>query len=263
MSTPPENLNEFSALLEVVATLRAPEGCPWDREQTHQTLTRYALEEAAELVEAIDRKDDLALCDELGDVLLQVLLHAQIAKERGAFDISNVIESLNRKMLRRHPHVFGTTKATSIDEIQKNWDEIKKVEKPKESIFSFPKSLSALIVSQKIGEKSGNYKFDWSTSSEVFEKVREEFLELEEALAANDQQHQGEEIGDLLFTLTQLARHSKLDGETVLRQTNQRFEKRFLKLLELQKLDPNQNLEVLWQRSKKIIADESASLTTK
>jgi tetrapyrrole methylase family protein/MazG family protein len=262
MPQPPKYLRDFDSLLAVVRALRAPDGCPWDREQTHQSLTRYALEEAYELAQAIDEAEDTKIKDELGDVLLQVVLHAVIAEQRSAFEIEDVIENLNKKMIRRHPHVFADRTVSSSDEVVKNWNEIKAQEKTSkssvDSVFDFPKQIPALIAAQKIGEKSGRFQFDWTSVPDVFAKVREEFHELEESLKSGSKDEQVHEIGDLLFSLAQLARHLDFDAEQSLRIANARFEARFRQMLvliekagqKISNLSP-QDIEGFWQASKK------------
>jgi tetrapyrrole methylase family protein/MazG family protein len=259
--SPPKYLRDFASLLSVVRGLRAPDGCPWDREQTHQTLTRFVIEEAHELAEAIDDADDGKMKDELGDVLLQVVLHSVIAEQRHAFNIEDVIENLNRKMIRRHPHVFSDKTVGSANEVIRNWNEIKaqeKAAKPVDTVFDFPRQIPALIAAQKIGEKSGRFQFDWDSPEQVFEKVREEFHELEETVPDGTPEERLHEIGDLLFSVTQLARHWKIDAEQALRVANTRFEKRFRTMLDLieasgrdiKKMRP-EDIENVWQDAKK------------
>lgn len=185
----PDNSRLFTSLVKVVEALRGPQGCPWDKEQTHQTLTRYAIEETYELVEAIDSGADAEIKEELGDVLLQVVLNAEIAKQRGAFDIDDVIESICQKMVSRHPHVFGEeaefgADATTSGEVVQNWQQIKAQEKPQKQKtgFNLTRGLPALISSQKIGEKTAHMNFDWSKPADVIEKVKEELDEVCEEL---------------------------------------------------------------------------------
>lgn len=250
MRKPPNNLREFAGLLQVVETLRGPDGCPWDKEQTHSTLTRFAIEEAFELSEAIDSGDVHDVQEELGDVLLQVVLHSEIARQSGSFDIFDVIEGLNEKMIRRHPHVFADVKADTAEAVLRNWQQLKDKEKsdagkPKR-IFNIPQELPALIRSQKIGEKTEKLGFDWSDASACWPKIKEEIGELEEAMregaGSNRLSDQNEldsvasELGDVIFSLVQLGRHLKLDVEQVVRKTNARFESRFERMQERVKL---------------------------
>lgn len=263
MNQPPDDLKSFSSLVQVVQTLRGPTGCPWDKEQTHQSLTRYAIEEAAELAEAIDGKEPSAICEELGDVLLQVVLHAEIARQEGQFDISDVIQGLNEKMIRRHPHVFGDKNFKNAGEVVSHWQELKKKEKVGKPLSGgLPKELPSLIASQKIGERTRSFRFDWEKIGDVKAKVDEEMQELSVALADDDRAEQESELGDVLFSLAQLARHLKLDAESALRNTNRRFETRFLKMqelignegLDLQKMTP-QKMEEFWQRAKREVKE--------
>jgi len=269
MPKPPQNLREFTSLLQVVEALRGPEGCPWDKEQTHRTLTRYAIEEAFELSEAIDGGNDQEICDELGDLLLQVILHAEIARQEGRFDIYSVMENLNAKMVRRHPHVFGSTTAKTSAEVLTNWAQIKAEEKAGQAktqqkkaqsrplSFDIPQGLPALLRAQKIGEKTAKTQFDWTDAHSCWEKVAEEFGELKEALDAGQPAAISHELGDLLFSLAQIARHLKMDSEQSLRETNTRFERRYLRMQELVREDGQQweNLsaelkESYWTRAK-------------
>lgn len=266
MPTPPKNLKLWSSLLEIVAHLRGPEGCPWDLEQNHQTLAPYALEETCELIEALEKKDDLAMKDELGDVLFQVALHTQLASERQAFTIEDVLENLNEKMVRRHPHVFSNQKVSGSEEVWLNWEKIKKSEKKKSSEhFGLAPTLPALQSAYKIGVKTQKAGFDWTDTKDVINKVKEELAELEEALAQKDQKNTAEEMGDLLFSVAQLARHLDLEPEQSLRQANSKFEKRYfamLKLAEKKGLDFTklslEEKENLWKEIKVQTPDSSA-----
>jgi len=264
MSIVPANLRQIESLVEIVAQLRGPEGCPWDKEQTHQSLTQYAIEEAHELVEVIEssspKKDEL-MKEELGDVLFQVLLHAQLAEERGAFNFSDVVEVLAKKLIRRHPHVFSDTKVTDSAEVIRNWEEIKKQEKaaaPKEAAFSLNvPPLPALQRAYKIGLRTQKLQFDWENAEGVMLKVEEELDEMREALDEGSVDEIKNELGDVFFSLAQLARHLDLDPEQVLCQANRKFEGRFQKMIELSqkegkdfsKLNTSEK-EDLWQRIK-------------
>ncbi len=281
MPQPPKNTKDFSALLEVVKALRGPDGCPWDKEQEHSTLTRYAIEEAFELSEAIDQDDTPALIEELGDLLFQVALHAEIARQEERFAIEEVIEGICEKMIRRHPHVFSDVKVSGTTEVIANWSQIKAAEKAAKAaggaagagggsdstapnsppsdpvLFDIPQALPALLRAHKIGEKTERLNFDWPHVSAVMEKVDEELAELKQALAQESPERQAQELGDLLFSLAQLARHLKVDPEQSLRQTNQRFERRFHRARQLaaqQQLNwmdlSEEQLESLWQQAK-------------
>ena len=267
----PENLDKFEALLEVVKSLRSKEGCPWDKEQTHQSLTPFAIEEAFELAEAIEQGDRDEVVSELGDLLLQVALHSEIARAstdpKMQFTMTDVIRSINEKMVRRHPHVFALETAQNADEVLQNWGEIKRLEKvgkKKEEGFGIPPNLPALMRSQKIGNKTKSANFDWKTPREVIAKIEEELAEVKEALTSFENNPDlklplENELGDLLFSCAQLARHLKSDAEQALRTANLRFEKRFFKMFELAKSEPGKEpkpsqtqLEELWKEVKKL-----------
>lgn len=233
MPKAPENLREFAGLLKVVEHLRGPDGCPWDKEQTASTLTRFAIEEAHELAEAIDSGDLKAFKDELGDLLLQVILHSEIARQEGKFDVFDVIQNLNEKMVRRHPHVFADVKVGSSGEVLANWADIKKAE-GKTKIFDIPSGMPALLRAHKIGEKTKKLAFDWENAKQCWQKVDEELGEL---AAAKTHEEIEDEFGDVLFSLVQWARHNKIDSEQALRKTNMRFEARFEKMQSLVKKD--------------------------
>ncbi|MCB0342626.1 MAG: nucleoside triphosphate pyrophosphohydrolase [Pseudobdellovibrionaceae bacterium] len=260
MPLPPKNFRDFSSFLQIVTDLRGPEGCPWDKEQNHQTLTQFALEEAFELAEAIDENDKNGMVEELGDVLLQVVLHAEIARQEGEFDIFDVIEGIGRKMVRRHPHVFDDTKVADSDEVLQNWAKIKAKESPKKAheYISTPKGLPALIEAQKIGAKTKKFGFDWNEVDGVLKKIDEELAEFKQALTAGTVEEQQAELGDLLFTIAQMARHLNFDSEQSLRKTNLRFRKRFQSMMTLAAdagFDPHhtppEKLEEFWSQAKK------------
>ncbi|MFN9067079.1 MAG: nucleoside triphosphate pyrophosphohydrolase, partial [Bdellovibrionales bacterium] len=203
-------------------------------EQSHFSLAPYCLEEACELIEAIEKNEDSALKDELGDVLFQVVLHAQLASERQAFTLQEVLENLNTKMVRRHPHVFADKKVTDSHEVWLNWEKIKKAEKKSSPEgFHIAPTLPALQTAYKIGVKTEKAGFDWSEVKDVVSKVKEELQELEEAISEKNQAATFEEMGDLLFSVAQLARHLDLEPEQSLRAANRKFETRYFKMLEL------------------------------
>jgi tetrapyrrole methylase family protein/MazG family protein len=255
-------MRDFKTLLEVVERLRGPDGCPWDKEQTHKSLTRFALEEAFELAEAIDQGQDAEMIEELGDLLLQVVLHSEIARQEKRFDVGDVVASISEKMIRRHPHVFGDQSVKNSEEVLKNWSEIKareKAAKPKPRGFDVPEALPALVRAQKIGEKTRRQNFDWASPKEVMLKVEEELNEVKEAIQGGSREEVESEIGDLLFSVAQLARHLNCDPEQTLRRCNRRFEKRFFKMRELAEAEgvdfetlPAPQLESLWTRAKKL-----------
>jgi tetrapyrrole methylase family protein/MazG family protein len=229
----PESLqSEFQRLIDLMHRLRAPGGCPWDAEQTHASLKRYVVEEAYEVLEAIERGVDEDLCDELGDLLLQVIFHAELASERSAFTITDVIEALRDKLVRRHPHVFGDTAVDGAAEVVANWNRIKAAEKSRAgtslsaSLASVPRGLPALLRAQRIGEETMHWGFDWSTASDVRDKLSEELAELTEACEHGQRELITAEIGDVLFTTVSLARHLRVDAEMALQEALERFRRR-------------------------------------
>lgn len=252
-----EPQREFERLVEIMARLRGEGGCPWDREQTHASIRPYCIEEAYEVVQAIDDGDVGGLREELGDLLLQVVFHAQMAREAGAFAIVDVLRTLNDKLVRRHPHVFAKTAENELQDsaqVLEKWAELKKKEGRKSTLDGVPKALPALLCATRMGEKAAGVGFDWKSSGDVAAKVAEE---LGEIAAARDADHKEEEFGDLLFALTQWARHEKIDAETALRRANAKFERRFRWMeqesvadaTELKRLAPDA-LEASWARAK-------------
>ncbi|MDD2366916.1 MAG: nucleoside triphosphate pyrophosphohydrolase [Desulfuromonadaceae bacterium] len=220
----------FDQLLEIMRKLRAPGGCPWDAEQTHETLTRYLLEETYEVIEAIDEKSPEHLKEELGDLLLQPVFHAAIAEESGSFSINDVISTLCDKLIRRHPHVFGDLEIKDSNAQIENWEKIKRIEKGDErpsALSGIPVHLPALMKAHKISEKASRVGFDWEHVDQVYAKVMEELHEFEEAWAGGDSARMEDELGDLLFAITNLGRFLNLNPEEALRKTVARFERRF------------------------------------
>jgi MazG family protein len=217
-------------LRAIVACLRAPEGCPWDREQTHASLRSALLEEAYEVVEAINNNDDANLREELGDLLLQSVFHAQIGAEEGRFDFDHVAREIAEKLIRRHPHVFGEDHCVDSDHVLKRWDEIKKAEKGgkvESAIDGIPGSFSPLLRAQKTQKKAAKIGFDWPSAIPVFDKIREELAEIEAELPGGDMARIEDEVGDLLFCVVNLARKLKLDAETALQGATEKFSRRF------------------------------------
>lgn len=242
--------------------LRGPGGCPWDAEQTHQSLTRYLLEETYEVLEAIDSGDPEHLKEELGDLLLQPVFHAAIAEEEGRFTIDDVITALCGKLIRRHPHVFGDMQIADSSAQVENWEAIKKAEKGTarpSALSGVPPHLPALLKAQKITEKASRVGFDWNHADQVLEKVMEELQEFEEARASGDRCRMEEELGDLLFAIVNLGRFLTLDPEEALRKTIDRFQKRFRHIEEsLQQqartfstAGPDE-LDALWEQAKSL-----------
>lgn len=254
-------MESFDQLVKIVEKLRGPDGCPWDKAQTHKSLTPYAIEEAHELEEAIENNDIDNLKEELGDLLFQSVLHAEIAKQNGSFDIDEVIKNLNTKMTYRHPHVFANRPVKDAQEVVKNWEELKAQEKSV-GLFDIPKSFPALLRSHKIGKRSKKVDFDWDSKEQVLGEVLAELEELKEAMASNDKKHIEEELGDVLFTIAQLARHLDLDAEKALRLSNNKFVRRFNKMQELrpdfERLSREQK-EQVWKDAKKALKEQSSS----
>jgi tetrapyrrole methylase family protein/MazG family protein len=224
----------FEAFQEVIAHLRAPDGCPWDREQDYATLRGYLLEECYEVVQALDDRDEDALGEELGDLLFQIVFLARIAKERGRFTIDDVVRGIAEKMVRRHPHVFGGESAADADEVLRNWEAIKRREKesngsdPDGSVLSgIPAALPALQKAERLGTKAARVGFDWQTDEDVLDKIEEELGEFRQALRSGDRAAIHEELGDVLFALAMLARRREIDAEKALEDTNRKFVRRF------------------------------------
>ncbi len=222
---------EFLRLLDAVRVLRGPNGCPWDREQTHESLTPYLIEETYEAVEAIEEGRPEKIEDEMGDILLQVLLHSQIAGENDEFDIAHVCRRLREKLIRRHPHVFSELEVSGIAQIWRNWEQIKRSEpgytERASALDGVPKSLPALARAVKISKKAARTGFDWSDVVPILDKLREETAELESAIASGDKEGIEEEIGDLLFTVINISRHRDIDPEKALRAMLEKFSGRF------------------------------------
>lgn len=221
----------FEALVNVIATLRSENGCPWDREQTHETLKSTLIEETYETLEAIDAGDPRKLKEELGDLLLNVMLQAQISAEAQAFDIYAVIETLTEKLIRRHPHVFGNVNADDAETVVKNWEEIKRQEagyENRESVLDgIPNALPALLRAQKIQGRAARVGFDWAERTDVIAKVDEELAEVKESLDKNDADAVEMELGDLLFAVVNLCRSMNVQAEEALRRANRKFITRF------------------------------------
>ncbi len=222
--------HQFYRLKEVIVALRAPGGCPWDQKQTHETLKKYLIEEAYEVIEAIDNEDDEALAEELGDVLLQIMLHSQIGEEAGFFTIDDVIYSITEKMIRRHPHVFGELEVEDETEVIKNWEAIKKEEKREQQptiLSELNKGLPATLLAEEIQKKAAKVGFDWSESDPIWAKVYEELEEFKNAREYETFDAQEKEFGDILFAMINLGRYYKINPEIALMRTNQKFIHRF------------------------------------
>lgn len=250
-------VKEISELIDVIARLRAPDGCQWDREQTHKSLRPNMLEEAYEAVDAMDSGDMKHLKEELGDVLLQVVLHAQIASEEGAFTIEDVAKGLKDKLIHRHPHVFGDVKVNSTKEILDNWDKLKAEEKQhrKSAMDGISKSQSSLMSAQKISKKAVKTGFEWPNEKSLYECIFSEFDEFKEAVKEQNKDHMEEEFGDILFATVNLARWNKIDAEQALLKANKKFMTRFRKMEELATKPLNdysfEEFDNLWKSAKK------------
>ncbi len=250
----------FQRLLAIMEQLRAPNGCPWDLEQNYDSLKKYLVEEAYEVIEAIDTKDFTQLSEELGDLMLQPVFLAQIAKEEGRFTINDSLNAINEKLIRRHPHIFGDGIAKTADDVKQRWDEIKKqenVKKGKQSeglLGSIPRSMPALSEAREISRRAAKAGFDWENEGQVIDKLNEELVELSEAGSQSEKEG---EVGDLLFVLVNLARFHGVDPEEALRKTNTKFRKRFghveTRLTEQGKVLETSTvaeMEVYWQEAK-------------
>jgi MazG family protein len=253
---------KFEALVQVMSRLRAPGGCPWDRKQSFDTIKSYLLEETYEVLDAIDARDWRGVAEELGDLLLQPVFLAEMAAEQGLFTISDSLDAINEKLVRRHPHVFGDAPAETPEDVKERWDEIKKQEKPArgssdESVLDgVPRNLPALVEAEKIGQKAATTGFEWPDIGGVMEKLQEEAAELVSAKETGTQEHIEHELGDLLFTVVNLARFLKVDPEQALRKTNGRFRKRFTHVEKQIRAAPSgislERMEELWQEAKRL-----------
>lgn len=246
-------------LVDIIAVLRSENGCPWDREQTHNSLRPNMLEEAYEAVDAIDDGDIPNLREELGDVLLQVVLHAQIAKDNGEFDIEDVAKELSDKLIHRHPHVFGTAHVDSADDVVTNWDKLKKEEKKnrKSILDGISKSQSALMSAQKISKKVVKVGFEWDSVESLKECIKSEYREFDEAVQKGDKELMEDEMGDIFFATVNLARWYKIDAEQALLRANKKFTARFKKMEEI-KTKPFEDYSYeefndLWKQAKMLL----------
>lgn len=258
---------DFSELVDIMALLRSGNGCPWDREQTHESLKRYMIEETYEVLEQIDKKDSRKMCDELGDLLLQVIFHAQIAGENGDFDINDVISGICRKLISRHTHVFGEAVAETSDKVLENWEEIKKREKGLTDhtgvLKDVPANLPALMRSFKVQQKAAQVGFDWDNTEDVIKKVDEEIQELKDVYNSKNVERITDEMGDAFFALVNLARFLKVQPELALTGTTNKFIKRF-EYIEQESLKKGKNLtdmnlaemDELWNEAKKHFSEE-------
>ena len=253
----------LNKLVDLIAVLRSENGCPWDREQTHMTLRPNMVEEAYEAIDAINANDMTHLNEELGDVLLQVILHSQIASEEQAFNIEDVAKGLHDKIIHRHPHVFGNQKVSTPEEALKSWDAIKKEEKKhrKSAMDGVSKAQSALMSAQKISKKAVKYGFEWPNEDSLKACIHSEFKEFDEAVKEADTAHMEDEMGDILFAIVNLARWHKIDAEQALINANNKFMTRFRKMEELATKPLEEysfeEYDALWKEAKKAISNLS------
>ena len=266
-SARPQHGRLFEDLVAIQARLRAPGGCPWDREQTHDTLKTCLVEEAYEVLDALEHGNPKELTEELGDLLLQILFHADIAREAGRFDITHVISAIQDKLVRRHPHVFGKVKADTAEQVLKNWVQLKAQEKNPDvsaepalpsALEGIPRSLPALLEAYQLTRRAAQVGFDWETVEGIFTKLREETSELRVALSEEDRSRRQEELGDLLFVAVNLTRFLGFDPEVALKHSNLKFKQRFQNMEDVaarsgQRLAQlsKEELEVLWEAAKR------------
>jgi tetrapyrrole methylase family protein/MazG family protein len=253
----PEDLSKFDSFVDVIARLRAPDGCPWDREQTHASLRINLLSECYEVLEALDGNDPAKLCEELGDLLLQIVLHAQIAADNGEFKIGDVIKGINTKIIHRHPHVFGEGQAATADEVMHNWEVLKREEREEGAsvLEGVPKHMPALAYAYEISRRAVRVGFEWENLEGVIDKLLEEVREIKDA---ESREEKAREFGDLLFTLVNFARWQGIDAEAALREANDKFYRRFTRMealcrersLELNKLS-FEEMDALWEEAKR------------
>jgi tetrapyrrole methylase family protein/MazG family protein len=253
-------LDAFSTLVDIIARLRAPDGCPWDKQQTHLSLKPNLLEECYEALEAIDEGDDRKLCEELGDILMQIALHSQMGQEDGQFSVEDVLRSINTKLIRRHPHVFGTTKVSSSQDVIQNWEAIKREEKGTTSVLDgLPKGMPALAYSQAMQRRAARVGFDWKEIEGVIDKLGEEVEELRKSTSHEERVR---EFGDVLFALVNVARRLDVESEEALQLAGRRFHRRFQLMEEdcrrrgivLSSL-PLEEQDKLWEQAKKTLSE--------
>lgn len=266
MHTRPYTIDDLLAIMD---RLRSPDGCPWDQQQTHQSIKNHLIEECYELIEAIDQEDYEGIKEEAGDLLLHVVFHAQIAKEADKFNFSDIVQTLVEKLTRRHPHVFGQQRLNNAEDVVTQWHEIKKMEKPERSspLDGIPRGLPALQRAWKLQKIAADNHLDWENSKQIIQKIREETDELSQALHEQSNTAITEELGDLFFTIINLARHLDINPEDALNHANQKFQKRLLYILEtasknnhsLSKASPSE-IDKLWQKAKAHCAGAGAGI---
>jgi MazG family protein len=248
----------FRELVAILAKLRSPDGCPWDREQTFDSLRPYLLEETYEILQTIDEKKYARLKEELGDLMMHIVFQAQVAREAGLFEIDDVIRSINEKLIRRHPHVFGDTEVTDSQEVIENWEKIKLDEGPKRLLGGVPRTQPALLRAFRVQEKASGVGFDWKRDREVISKILEEIKELRKAKAQGDPERIDEEFGDLLFSIVNLARFWGVTPEEALRKTTEKFIRRFGYIEDVLKVQGRdvktatlEEMDAIWEEAKK------------
>ena len=248
-------------LIDIMRILRAPGGCPWDAEQTHESIKKNLIEETYEVIEAINKSDNELLCEELGDLLMQIAFHAQMESEKGEFGFDEVVDGVCKKLIVRHPHVFGDVTVSSVDDVLTNWDAIKKKTKGQktvtDSMLSVPRELPALMRATKLQKKAADIGFDWPDVSGALDKLEEEIAELREAIAQNDSENISEELGDILFSAVNVSRFIKVDAEESLTAASDKFLARFTKVEALasersidMKSASLEALDALWDEAK-------------
>lgn len=258
-----KNYENIKKIIEVVEKLRAPNGCPWDREQSHESLKANMLEEAYEVLDAIDSGSEKDLCEELGDVLLQVILHSQIASEENKFDIEDVAKTISDKIIRRHPHVFGDLQVNGTKEVLANWDMIKQQEKPerKSALSGVAKSQPALLTAAELSKKAVKVGFEWANEESLWECLQSEIEEFKNEIIANNQETMEDELGDILFSLVNVARWHKINPELALIKANNKFKKRFQQMEIIAEKDLKEyttdELEELWKEAKRELNDSA------
>ena len=254
---------DINNLVEIMKLLRAPGGCPWDAEQTHESIKKNLIEEAYEVIEAINKQDNVLLCEELGDLLMQVIFHSCMEEEKGVFNFNDVCDGICKKLIERHPHVFGETEITGVDDVLTNWDNIKRKTKGQktttESMLSVPRELPALMRATKLQKKAADVGFDWSDVSGALDKLQEEIDELRKAVENKDSENMNEELGDVLFSAVNVSRFIKSDAEEALTAASDKFLARFTtveKLAEERNIDMKsstlEELDKLWDEAKTI-----------
>lgn len=250
--------DSFRELVAILAKLRSPDGCPWDREQTFDSLRPYLLEETYEILQTIDEKKYARLKEELGDLMMHIVFQAQVAKEQGLFEIDDVIRSIIEKLIRRHPHVFGETEVTDSREVIENWEKIKLDEGPKRLLGGVPRTQPSLLRAFRVQEKASGVGFDWKRDKEVIAKILEEIKELRRAKAQGDPERIEEEFGDLLFSIVNLARFWGVTPEEALRKTTEKFIRRFNYIEDVLKVQGRdvktaslEEMDSIWEEAKK------------